>query len=108
MMTPATIFLGTINASYSALSLLWLIPIAVVIYFDIQLVHYGILRGGKSKVLWLTVSFIISLGATVWGWWSVFMSFSLALMFVALGGGILLLFSLRSLTTTKEDLKHGR
>jgi hypothetical protein len=108
MISPATLFLGVINSSFSVLSLLWLIPIAVIIYLDIQLVYYGIKKGGGLRGLGLIVSFILSVGAGVWGLWSVFTDFSLSLLFVAMGGGILLLFSFYSLTATKEDLKHHR
>jgi hypothetical protein len=96
------------NFSLSLFSLLWLIPIAVVICLDIKLVNYGILKEGWTRKLSLALSFILSLGAMGWGIWSIFNVFSLALLFVAGGGAILFLISMRSLLTDKEDLKHGR
>jgi hypothetical protein len=105
MTFPADMFLGTINSSFSALALIWLLPIAAMIYLDIRFVYYGIKKEGGMKLLALIISFIISLGAVTWGLWSAFTEFSLVSLFVAVGGGILLLFSLRSLTLDKDDLK---
>ena len=107
-MLPATLYLAAINTNFSALSLVWLIPIAFIIYFDIRLVYYGIKKEGWLKPVGLIISFALSLGALVWGLWSVFTSFSMSLMFVAVGGGILFLFSLRSLTLDKDDFKHEK
>jgi hypothetical protein len=100
-----TLFFGAIDFNFSALSFLWLLPIAAVIYLDMRFVYYGIRKEGGMKVLAFITSFIISLGALMWGLWSVFSDFSIALFFVAVGGGFLLLLSLRSLTLDKNDLK---
>jgi hypothetical protein len=107
MMNLGTFFLAA-TSGLSAISLLWLIPIAAVIYLDIKLVNWSIYKEGWIKFLAVTFSLIISLGAVAWGAWSVFNDFSLALLFVGVGGVILFLFSLRSALTDKEDLKHGR
>ena len=96
------------NSNFSGLSLLWLIPIAVVIYADITLVNHGILKEGWLRIFSMILSFVLSLGALGWGLWSIFTTFSFTLFFVAGGGGILFIFSLRSALTDKEDLKHGR
>jgi hypothetical protein len=106
MSIPLTIYFGAIDSHFSGLALLWLFPIAGVIYLDIRFVYYAIKKEGRIKPLALILSFIISLGALTWGLWSVFTEFSFALLFVAVGGGILLLFSLRSLTLDKDDFKH--
>lgn len=92
----------------SAIALLWLLPIVVVIYLDIKLVNWSIYKEGRTKILAVTFSLVLSLVAIVWGLWSLFSNFSLALLFVAAGGTILFIFSLRSALTDKEDLKHGR
>jgi hypothetical protein len=101
-------FFASINSAFSALSLLWLLPIAAVVYLDTRMVYYGIRKEGWRKPAALILSFALSLGALGWGLWSIFTNFSLALMFVTAGGGLLLLFSLRSLTFDKNDLKHER
>jgi hypothetical protein len=105
-MTFPAIYFGAIESGFSGLSLLWVVPVAGIIYLDIRLVYYAIKKEGRIKLLALITSFIISLGALTWGLWSVFTEFSFALLFVAVGGGILLLFSLRSLTLDKNDLKY--
>jgi len=107
MINPATIYPGAVDANFSALSFLFLIPIAAVIYLDIKLVNWTILKD-RGKPWALALSFILSLGAIGWGLVSVFTDFSLALLFVAVGGGIMFMFSVRSIATDKDDLKHGR
>lgn len=107
MINPAAIYPGAINSGFSLISFVYLIPIAVVIYLDIKLVNWTILRG-RGKAWAIALSFVVSLGATGWGLAGVFTDFSLAMLFVAGGGGIMFLFSLRSIGTDKDDLKHGR
>jgi hypothetical protein len=108
MINPATIYLGAANASFSGMALLFLLPIAVVIYLDIKFVNWSIRKEGRARFFALAISFVLSLGAVGWGIWSIFTAFSLALLFIAVGGGILLLFSVRSAATDKDDLKHER
>lgn len=98
---------AAIGSGFGAISFLFLIPIAIVIYLDIRFVNHSIRKGGGMRVFALLVSFLISIGAAVWGLWSVFTEFSMALLFVGAGGGILLLFNLRALTLDKEDLKKS-
>jgi hypothetical protein len=107
MISPATIYPGAISSGLSLISFVYLIPIAVVIYLDIRLVNWTITQG-RGKAWAIVLSFIVSLGAIGWGLAEVFTDFSLAMLFMAGGGAIMFLFSLRSIATDKEDLKHGR
>jgi hypothetical protein len=108
MNNPIMIYTGAINTNFSLLSFLFLVPIAAVIYLDIMLVHWGIRKEGRAKVLAIILSFIVSLAGIGWGLAGVFTDFSLVALFVAGGGGIMFLFSLRFIGTDKDDLKHGR
>ncbi len=95
----------TASVNFSMLSLLLLFPIALAIWLLTTLLNAGIKKGGKLQAWGIVLSLIVSLGMLGYGGWAIFTHFFVGAFFLAAGGGIILVFTIRAMTYTKEDRK---
>jgi hypothetical protein len=104
MTDPATGYLNLIASfGISGLALLTIIPIGIVIWLDMKMVNWCLKKGGKAQYLGIIASLILSIGSLAYGLWSIWNDFSLVSVFVATGGFLILILTIRLATFINEE-----